>query len=405
MKIATLLFTYNRSFHTEQVINALRQNIEMPQKLFIFQDGIKQDKDLAEWQKVNSLINNIDWCDREIIVSDYNKGLADSIISGIEYAFREYDAIIVLEDDCVPHYSFMTFMNESLHRYQDTKEVYSVSGYAYPIEIADNGMDAYFCRRASSWGWGTWKNRWVYYKQDYKILGRIKNDAELAEQLHFWGADLEGQLLGNVYGKYNSWAVFWACTVIEQKGFCLSPYRSLIRNIGFDGTGVHCGVEEIGQCVYEKTRRSQFKLPAKTEFPPGCELAYSFFFSWTSPERRLASNNKELLKWIDYLTGGEDKLADKLLRKGIHKCSIWGKGKLCDLLLNEFSGKIEVLSVIESHPKEDRYKDFPIVSINNIPDETQLIIVIPTYDFQKIKNMAEKSVKCEINSLDEIFAL
>ena len=405
MRIATLLFTYNRSFHTGQVLNALRQNTEMPEKLFVFQDGVKQDKDLSEWKKVNDIINNIDWCDNEIIVSDYNKGLADSVISGIEYVFREYDAIIVLEDDCVPFYSFMTFMNESLQTYRDNKEVYSVSGYAYPIEIANNGWDAYFCRRASSWGWGTWKNRWAYYRQDYKILGRIKNDAELAEQLHFWGEDLEGQLLGNVYGKYNSWAVFWACTVIEQKGFCLSPYKSLIKNIGFDGTGVHCGDEEIGQCLYEENRRSHFELPLKIEFPLGCELEYSAFFSWTSLEERLASCNRELLNWISYLTSSKYKLSDKLIQNGIYRCSIWGKGKLCDLLLKEFYEKIEVLSVIESHPKENRYKDIPIVGINNIPSETQLIIVTPVYDFQKIKKMAEKSVKCEIKSLDEIFAL
>ena len=74
MKIATLLFTYNRSYHTEQVLAALKENTVLPQKLIVFQDGRKRETDINEWNKVNSLIHKIDWCDHEIVVSGYNKG-------------------------------------------------------------------------------------------------------------------------------------------------------------------------------------------------------------------------------------------------------------------------------------------------------------------------------------------
>ncbi len=42
MKIATLLFTYNRSYHTEQALSALKENTALPQKLIVFQDGRKR---------------------------------------------------------------------------------------------------------------------------------------------------------------------------------------------------------------------------------------------------------------------------------------------------------------------------------------------------------------------------
>ena len=87
MKIATLLFTYNRSYHTEQVLSALKENTALPQKLIVFQDGRKRETDINEWNKVNSLIHKIDWCDHEIVVSGYNKGLADAILFGVDYAF------------------------------------------------------------------------------------------------------------------------------------------------------------------------------------------------------------------------------------------------------------------------------------------------------------------------------
>ena len=43
MDIATILFTYNRSYHTNEVIKALEQNIVLPQKLYIFQDGLGKE--------------------------------------------------------------------------------------------------------------------------------------------------------------------------------------------------------------------------------------------------------------------------------------------------------------------------------------------------------------------------
>lgn len=42
MRIATLLYTYNKSYHTEQVIQGLKSSMVMIQKLFVFQDGLKE---------------------------------------------------------------------------------------------------------------------------------------------------------------------------------------------------------------------------------------------------------------------------------------------------------------------------------------------------------------------------
>ena len=44
MKIATIIFVYNRSNHTKAVLEGLKHNYILPEMLFIFQDGLK-DKD------------------------------------------------------------------------------------------------------------------------------------------------------------------------------------------------------------------------------------------------------------------------------------------------------------------------------------------------------------------------
>lgn len=404
MKIATVLFTYNRSYHTGQVLAALKKNTVLPQKLFVFQDGRKSETDVDEWNKVNSIIHGIDWCDNEIVVSEYNRGLADAIATGVDYVFREYDAIIVLEDDCVPHRGFMTFMTECLRKYQSEDKVYTVSGYAYPVDVESNGTDAYFTRRISSFGWGTWRDRWTHFDRDYRIWGRLIKKPEFAEQLHIWGADLESYLRGNIYGTCNSWGVFWALNVIEQGGYCLSCYESLINNIGFDGTGVHSGNREYIQRLYEKDECT-FKLPDKIELPPGCEQVFADFLAWTPPEKRKDLYIETLLRWVERATNDQFKLADRLMDKGIEKCSIWGKGNICDLLLKELRGKVTVLSIIESNSVEKEYRGIPIVGVNNIPEESQLIIVIPIHDFAKIERMAKKVTGCEMISLEQILEM
>lgn len=275
MKIVTLLFTYNRSKHTKQVLDALKQNTVLPQKLFLFQDGMKQVEDISEWEKVNVLIHNVDWCDKEIVVSEHNKGLAESIVSGINYVFEKYDAVIVLEDDCVPAPNFVRFMEQCFEKYENEKKVYSVSGYSWPIELeAVAGSDIYFCGRISSWGWGTWKDRWSVFEKDYELVKKMKQEVTSSRDLAMWGQDLEEMLLGNVRGTCDSWAVFWALNVIARQGLCINPYRSLIRNIGLDGSGVHCGETDDFDIELDISLKERFDLTDNTEILNEVKVAF-----------------------------------------------------------------------------------------------------------------------------------
>ena len=118
MNVATILFTYNRSKHTRQVLDALSRNTVLPDKLYIFQDGPKRTTNQKEWKAVSDVINAVSWCDTEIVISNYNKGLANSIKSGVSQVLQLYDAVIVLEDDCVPHPQFMEYMVKALEKYE-----------------------------------------------------------------------------------------------------------------------------------------------------------------------------------------------------------------------------------------------------------------------------------------------
>lgn len=382
MKIATILFTYNRPVHTKKVLEALSQNEESPQTLLIFQDGMKESTNKDDWESVGKLIQEVSWCKCEVHISERNKGLAASIVSGINYAFRENDAVIVLEDDCVPHPKYLRFMYACLHKYEKEVRVYSVGGCPEPIDIdREAGTDAYFCGRFSSLGWGTWKDRWKEYERDYSILKRIKEDPEGRERLRIWGNDLEAHLLGTVTGQCDSWAVFWALKLIEKDACFLCPYESLITNIGFDGSGVHSGVERIDREYRAADNRDDLRLPDQIEITESARSGYMDMLLTASFEERSSSYRELLCKWIVC------KQKDRPISFdfGENNIAFWGKGWLFDLLQAEFGEKLHVRCIIETYPTCGNYRGIPVYSANEIPDEIDLILVIPFCDIDIIR--------------------
>lgn len=295
MKVATLLFTYHRSHHTESVLGALSRNDKLPEKLFIFQDGLKNAEDAEEWNKVNRMIRDVNWCDTEVIVSEYNKGLASSIISGVNYAFENYEAVIVLEDDCVPAPAFMDFMEQCFIQYQNNEKIHSVSGYAYPVSLRKGQYDVYACGRISSWGWGTWKDRWTHFEKDYELVRKMKQEENASRNLAIWGAGLEAMLVGNIRGECDSWAVFWALDAIIREKVCVNPYESLIRNIGLDGSGEHCVATDYYDTGLMDQEKKSFVLPDEIVFEDETIKAFAPLFGGYTAINRDENGKEKIL--------------------------------------------------------------------------------------------------------------
>ena len=56
-----------------------------------------------------------------VIVSDHNKGLGNSIISGVSDVIARYGKVIVLEDDLRLMQGFLAYMNQALDMYEPDK--------------------------------------------------------------------------------------------------------------------------------------------------------------------------------------------------------------------------------------------------------------------------------------------
>lgn len=285
IKIGIAVFAYNRSEHLKKVLEGLKKNDDVS-KLYIFQDGLKKESHRKKWEETSQIIEETTWCEKLFFKAEKNKGLSRSILDGINKVLEDNDAVIVLEDDCVPNANFIDFMKKCFEKYKDKKKVWSVSGYAWPIELPGNDSDIYFCGRISSWGWGTWKDRWVNYEKDYSLIRALKNDRESSLNLALWGSDLENMLINNIAGINDSWAVFWALNVIANKGYCINPYQSLIENIGCDGTGEHCGVSNHFDVSISVQEKSDFNFPKRIEVLDSTKAAFADLYgSYTAIEK------------------------------------------------------------------------------------------------------------------------
>lgn len=236
------LMTYNRPEHTRKVLDAL--TFLKPEPIYFFSDGPESSKDEKLVKKVRSQVSSITWTTPIEAFSDFHMGLRNSIISAADIVLGIHDTVIVLEDDCVPGPFFSRFMDECFTRYRDVEQVMSISGYSIPLssETRDGLWDVYFFPRISSWGWGTWRHAWKHFRRD---LSQATLEARQAGiDLTQGGSDVPALIEAQRKGIIDSWAVNWIVSVYLRGGVCAYPMGSHIRNIGFDGSGVHCTISD-----------------------------------------------------------------------------------------------------------------------------------------------------------------
>ena len=237
-----ILFVYNRPEHTKQTLEYLKKNkLAEESSLFIYSDGPKNEQEIFKVDSVRKIIHSINgFKNIQIKERDHNLGLAKSVLSGVTEIFQSYDNAIVMEDDIISTPDFLFYMNELLDFYRENKKIFSVTGYTFPIKIPSSYKhDLYFSPRASSWGWGTWKDRWEKVDWDINDYNDFIENKLLTEAFENGGSDLTKMLKNRKAGKIDSWAIIWTYAHFRDNSYCVYPVKSRIKNIGADLSGVH----------------------------------------------------------------------------------------------------------------------------------------------------------------------
>jgi GT2 family glycosyltransferase len=242
------LFVYNRPEHTRRTLNYLKKNLLADEsRLFIFSDAAKTEADQVKVEQVRHLIKEVNgFKSVKLIERKQNMGLADSIISGVTQLVNEYGKVIVFEDDLLSSTFTLQYFNDALKRYAQEEKVMHIGAYMYPIP--DKKLpETFFYQAASSWGWATWERAWKHFEPDIDQLIPQFDKEKISQfsidhTMNFWKQVKEFKA-----GKNNSWAIRWYASVFLKGGLALNPSRSLINNIGNDGTGIHSNPENMYQ--------------------------------------------------------------------------------------------------------------------------------------------------------------
>lgn len=231
-----VLFTYKRLDTLKQTVEALQQNyLAAESDLYIFSDAAKGIQDKEAVKDVRECIHSINgFKSITVYESESNKGLATSIIEGVSQILKIHETVIVLEDDLVSSSNFLSYMNQALHFYRKEAKVFSITGYSIPMHNDKSKSDVYFTSRSSSWGWATWKDRWVPIDWEVKDYSAFKNNRSLRDDFNKMGSDMSQMLDRQMQGKINSWAIRWCYHQFKSGALSVHPFKSKIENIGFN---------------------------------------------------------------------------------------------------------------------------------------------------------------------------
>ena len=259
-----VLFAFNRLEPLKRCVASLLANSEAAETdLIVYVDGPRVDNE-GENEKVAAVREFVKgitgFKSLTYYFSEVNKKLGPSIIAGVTDVVNLYGRAIVIEDDLVASQNLLAYMNKGLDLYEKEKEVWSISGFGLKVKgLKDFETDAYFCPRSTSWGWATWKDRWMSCDWELKDWNTVVLNGKAFNR--WGGSDCFGMLKGWHEGRNQSWAIRFCYNQFLNNTLSLFPVVSKINNEGFDGSGTNCKQYNRFKFDFDTAKNKDFRMP------------------------------------------------------------------------------------------------------------------------------------------------
>lgn len=240
MQTTVLLFIYNRLKHTLETVSAILSQRQYVKQIIIFCDKPKDDETQNIQNKIiaeiTSLMHSVNYTNFKFCLQEQNLGIAKSITGETNKFAQENrhlkEPFVVIEDDCVPQEGFFKFFTQAFDKFKDVENVYTICGYQY-IESPTERVKATLTRRFNPWGWGSWSHKWNFKFPIQEVRNRML--------FHLLPESVSRFLVDErfVTGEIDIWSISVIYKQYTNNLLTIIPTRRLVRNIGFDGTGVH----------------------------------------------------------------------------------------------------------------------------------------------------------------------
>lgn len=216
-------------------------------EVFIGLDYPAKDSHWAGYLKIkeylNGLARNHPFKELHVYEHTRNQGVSPNINFLRAKVMRDYEAYIFSEDDNVFSPAFLSFVNQSLERFRNDSSVFAVCGYSHPYKLKFD--DNNFYRQNvdfSAWGYGIWRDRMLkaqsrnrrgwWLPKLFNPLAWIRVARNGNNRLlEFLRRTLKGSAIND-----NVLSVYMAINGMDM----VMPRMSMVRNMGWDGSGEHC---------------------------------------------------------------------------------------------------------------------------------------------------------------------
>jgi hypothetical protein len=239
MDTPVLLIIFKRPELTAKALAAIAQ--ARPKVLLIAADGPRNAPEKALCDATRRTLERIDWpCELRTDFSDVNLGCGIRVHSAIDWALAQFEEVIILEDDCLPHPSFFHFCETLLARFRDDSRVMHISGNNFqPTGTIAAGY--YFSKFAHAWGWATWRRAWRHFDwhmRDWpaaKAAGLLDNWCDTAWEKRFWQTTFDAMH----EGAPDVWDYQWNFAMWAQHALAILPRVNLVSNHGSGPDATH----------------------------------------------------------------------------------------------------------------------------------------------------------------------
>jgi len=347
-----------------------------PQKLYIFQDGPRNEAESYALKEVIEYISNVTYEKNLKVFTKFNQdnlGPYKGVWEAVSWFFENEEQGIIIEEDIYPSLSFFYFCEKLLNHYKTNEKVWAIVGKDN-VSLKDN-KDIYFLKTfLPPWGFATWKDRWDKTDFNLKKLSRI---TLLNNSNNIYRKAMEGLVSLDIdnFG----WDVRFDAFIKSYDGFVVHSSKNLVKHIGWkDGTHYSLA-PEIDEKVYEIDIEN-LSMPEYIEY-----------------NEKVEYENLESWKYFDAFAGLFSKTLRENLKNILKKSgsvSIYGAGFLGRMLFfiyeDLFNNKL--ISFIDDNISGN-IKDIPILKPYNMGIKPDIVII------STVKNGLYNILESKIHSI------
>lgn len=235
-------FVFNRPQLTAKVYERIRA--AKPKRLLLVADGPRptRPEDVELCKAAREIVNAPDWpCEVLTNFAGENLGCRRRLSSGLDWVFQQCPEAIILEDDCLPCFSFFDFCSEMLRYYRDDPRVMHISGDNFQGGRRRGNASYFFSQYPLSWGWASWGRAWRHYDvhvASWPAAYRerwLESVLDSSREIQYW----EG-IFDRLYrGQIDTWDYQWVFACWRQGGLSILPNENLVSNIGAGPDATH----------------------------------------------------------------------------------------------------------------------------------------------------------------------